>query len=100
MPYQGIAKKQPVLQHLVNYVLIVIQNLMQIISTCFLRTLSFHIGQVLLLSYVKNVLSLLQSYTTVSGGENGVFWQGGQQLMAQWRKFCLHGMLKDRKRFK
>ena len=39
MPYQGIAKKQPVLQHLVNYVLIVvIQNLMKIISTCFLRT--------------------------------------------------------------
>lgn len=36
--------------------------------------MSFHIGQVLLLSYVKNVLSLLQSYTTVSGGENGVFF--------------------------
>lgn len=38
--------------------------------------MSFHIGQVLLLSYVKNVLSLLQSYTTVSGGENGVFLAG------------------------
>ena len=39
MPYQGIAEKQPTWQHLVNYIfIVVIQNLMQIISTCFLRT--------------------------------------------------------------
>ena len=58
-----------------QYFVVVVQSLMQVTSTCFLGPMLFHIGQVLLLSYFKNVLPLLQC-TTISGGENGCFLAG------------------------
>lgn len=68
----GHCQKATYIETLVDYNILLFKVLCKLSLCVFLGPMLCYIGQVLLLSYFKNVLWLLRT-TTVSRGDNGVF---------------------------